>query len=279
MSRRAIPWTFFAGALLSVVLLLADTVRASKPGGVPDLRGHWDGFFLPAGGAVAPGLVRSDITRQLGRRVAGDGRLFDAATGARLVAYNFGGTLGADNVLTAAGQTPGGRVVLRAGLQLFAGDQGDAGVLDGQLLLVPGRGQPGLVGTLLLRPFPDADAPDVSGTGLGVFRSRLDPTFVGGLALQIQSRERNSFPGFVSFTPLTSLHAPFTWQSRATINDRGRIVVIAQGKTGRMVVDGAVFPGRNGAGSIAVDGLYTLIMNSGLHDFGTYNFNLAPRAQ
>jgi hypothetical protein len=110
-----------------------------------------------------------------------------------------------------------------------------------------------------------------------MFQSQLDKTFGGGLALQIQPRERNAFPSLVSFTPESSLHAPFSWQARATINNQGRLIMIAQGKTGRMMVDGTVFPRSKGAPSAAVDGLYTLILNDGRRDFGTYNFNLAPR--
>jgi hypothetical protein len=278
MSRRAIPWTFFVGALLSMVLLIADTVRASKPAArVPNVLGHWDGYFLEAGGTAAPGLVRSDITLQHNRGIAGHGQLLDAATDARLAAYSFAGTIGSDDDVAARGRTPVGRVSLEADLQLFAGRRGDAGVMDAQVLFVPRHGLPSPVGAILLHPFPHQNAPDISGEGLGVFRSQLDATFAGGLALQIQPRERGGFPGLVSFMPDTSLHAPFTWQSRATISDQGRLIMIAQGKTGRMMVDGAVFPRSKGAPSAAVDGLYTLILNDGRHDFGFYNFNLAPR--
>jgi hypothetical protein len=269
--------TFFVCALLSVVVLVAGTVKASKPVvRVPDVRGHWDGFFLEPGGAAAPGLVRSDITQQDGPQIAGEGQLLDPTSDARLVGYHFGGTLGPDDVITAAGRIPKGRAFLQGGVQFFEGARGDAGVMDTQLLFVPRRGQPSQVSEILLHPFPDKDVPDVSGTGVGVFRSRLDATFAGGLALQILPRERNAFPSLVSFTPQSNLHPPFSWQARATINAQGRLIMIVQGKTGRMVVDGTAFPRSNGAPS-AVDGLYTLIQNDGRHDFGTYNFSLAPR--
>ena len=108
-----------------------------------------------------------------------------------------------------------------------------------------------------------------------LFRSA---TFVGGLALQILPRERSGFPGLVSFTPETDLHPPFSWQARATVNGQGRLIMIAQGKTGRMIVDGAVFPRSKGAPSAAVDGLYTLLLNDGRRDFGFYNFSLSSRS-
>ena len=277
MRGRAVPWTFFTGALLTAGLLLTDTVRASKPVvRVPDLRVHWDGFFLDAGG-VPPGLVFSDVTQQNHRRFAGAGRLFDA-TGAPVASYHLNGTLAADNLLTATGLTSTGRVVLGAGVQFFAGAQGDAGVMDAHFLFVPRRGQPSQEGAILLRPFADRNAPDATGDGVGVFRSRLDPTFVGGLVVQIEPRQRGAFPGFVSFTPESPLHAPFTWESRATLSGQNRLILIAQGKSGRMVVDGAVNPQTPGSPSTAVDGLYTLILNDGRRDVGFYNFNLTLRS-
>jgi hypothetical protein len=278
MSRSIIPWTFFFGALLSLVLLITDTVRASRPAVKwPDVRGHWDGFFLEADDTAALGLVRSDITQQLNRRIAGNGQLVDPITGAQLAVYNFNGTLGIDNFITGTGRTLTGRVNLQSDLQLFAGKHGNAGVMDTQFLFVPRRGAPTHFGAVLLHPFPDKDAPDFSGEGLGVFRSQLDSTFEGGLELQILPRERNGFPGHVSFTSHSSLHPSFSWQSRATINDQGHLIMIAQGKTGRMLVDGAFFPRQGGASSAAVDGLYTLILNNGRRDLGFYNFNLTPR--
>ncbi len=278
MSRRVIPSMFFIGALLTMVLLLADTVGASKPVvSVPNVRGHWDGFFQEADSTVAPGLVRSDITQQLKSRITGDGQLTDPITGAQLAVYDFRGTLGLDDVITGTGRTPAGRMDLQASLQFFAGNKGDAGVMDAHFLFFPRRGQPSQVGAILLHPFPDKHAPDVSGVGVGIFRSQLDPTFMGGLTLQILPRERDSYPGQVSFTPQSSLHAPFSWQSRATNNDQGRLIMIAEGKTGMMTVDGAVFPGSGAASSATVNGLYSLILDDGHLDFGTYNFNLSPR--
>jgi hypothetical protein len=275
MTRRAVPWTFIAGALLSLMLLLTNAVLASKGGSkIPNIRGHWDGFFLDAGGTDVPGLVRSDVTEQVGRRIAGDGRLLDAATEAQLAVFHYSGTLAADDVINANGTTPKGRVALHGGVQLFAGRKGNAGVMDGQLHFVPRRGEPSQVGTLLLHPFPDANSPDISGEGLGTFRSRLDSTFAGGLTLDLQPRERNAFTGFVNFTPHSDLHAPFSWHSRTTVNDEGTLVLIAQGKTGRMIVQGAVFPGMAGPTSSDVDGQYTLILNDGRSDVGFYNFSI-----
>lgn len=278
MSRRAIPCAVFIGALLIAVSLLAVRVRASRPSPLaPDLLGHWDGYFLEPGGTAAPGVVRSDVTHQGGWRFAGDGRLIEAATGAWLTPYEFGGRLETDDLFTAAGRTPAGRLAMQGSLLWYGGRHGAAGVMDAQIMLIPRRGQESQVGATLLRPFPDRNAPDVSGNGLGEFRSRRDSTFVGGLDLQIRPRDRGAFPSVVSFTPLSNLHPPFTWVARATINDRGRMILIAQGKSGKMVVDGTVFPRTPGSPSTAVDGLYTLFLNDGHRDFGTYNFNLTPR--
>lgn len=286
MMRRAIPWTSSVGLLLVAVLLVADTVTASRPGArVPDLRGRWDGYFVDAGGGV--GVIRSDITQQNGRRFAGNGGLFDASTGGRLAAYNVNGTIAADDLLTASGKTASGRVTLQGDVRVFAGSKGNAEVLDAQLRFIPRRGQPVPFGATLLRPFPDGHAPDVSGDGAGTFGSATDPTFAGDLALQMDPRDRGTFPGLLTCTFPSGQHAAFTWPTRATLNEQGRLVLIAQGKSGKMIVDGSVSPGKvsvQGGATVraeatptwSVDARFSLLTSEGRTDFGAWNFSITP---
>src|SRR5262249_33354212 len=150
-----------------------------------DVRGNWDGFYLDASSSI--GLVRSDITRQVGRRLTGQGQLLDASTDHLLASYTFNGRITPDDIIVGSGSAPpSGRVSLESTVQFYAGEQGHSGVLDAQLTFAPRSGLPFEVNALLLHPFPDTRAPHVAGDGLGVFRSSLDPTFAGNLTLAIK---------------------------------------------------------------------------------------------
>lgn len=270
MSRRIVPWTFWAGIFCSV--LLANTLIASKPP-VPRLVGTWDGFFQPADSAGTFGLVRSNITQQKNRRLAGNGMLL-SLDGVPLTRYNFNATLASDDSLSGNGRTPAGRLVFNAGLETFAGRLGSAGVLHPEILFVPARGNPGRLSELLLHPFPDTHGPDISGMGMGTFQSQNDPNLRGDIALEIFARERGTFPGHVDFTPTTGSQAPFSWRFLGTTSDNGRLVFIAEGKTGKLVADGVVVPQGVSGSPVFIGGFYRLLLNNGQPDFGAYNFNL-----
>src|SRR5690349_6037000 len=61
MSRRIIPGTFGVGMMLCSLLIAAKLWASGPPDRMPDLRGHWDGFFLAADNGGVRGLVGSDI--------------------------------------------------------------------------------------------------------------------------------------------------------------------------------------------------------------------------
>jgi hypothetical protein len=277
MSRRIVPGTFWVGILLNVVLLLADRVWASKPSDrVSNLVGAWDGFFQEADSG-ALGLVRSDITGQVHRRIVGDGVLLDLE-GRVLTPYDLSATVAGDDFITGSGKTPTGRVVYQAGLETFAGVAGDAGVQHAQYHFVPVRGRAKGVGATLLHPFPDADAPDISGMGAGTFKSQFDPNFAGKLFVEILPLDRGSFPGHVDFIPESVGQPSLSWRLRATTSGADRFVMIAQGKTGKLVADGVALPPQGGDGtSIFIGGFYRLLLLDGRTDFGAYNFNVGNR--
>lgn len=273
MGRRIMPVTFWSCALLSAALLVADAVRADRP--PASLLGHWDGFYQQSDPDEAPGRIRSDITRQVRRRIAGNGVLLDSEGLVLSNALNWTGTLAGDDFVHGVGRTLNGRVVFDADLELVPGATGNAGVMDPQYLFIPVRGRPQRTNAILLHPFPDVDSPDIAASGLGTFQSRADPTFKGELSVQIFPRDRDSFPGHVDFFPDSILDPPFSWQLRATTSNNGRALLIAQGKTGQIVYNGNLMFEGGSTTPTAIWGLYRLNLLDGRTDFGSINFNLA----
>lgn len=274
MSRRIVPWTFLAMLLLGVALPLAARLRASgAPGRVPDVRGAWDGFFQPINDPDAQGLVRSVIYQQSNRRIQGDAVWLDLEGRSLFNAYNFSATVARDDFITGTGRTLDGRLVFQASLETFEGREGDAGVIDSQILLVPVRGRQDRVDSILLRPFPPSlGAPDVAGDGEGTFHSVLDPTFGGRLSLGISPLDRGSFPGSLALLPEVGLGHSF--QLLATTSGDRRFLMIAQGASGRIIADGVASPPRDGVASI--DAVYRLLGANERHaDFGAMNFSIA----
>lgn len=289
MTRRVVPWTFIVSVVVCGVLFSNEALRAARPGNkVPKVLGPWDGFFVNADNSVD--LVHSEITQQSGRRISGEGKLLDATTGHRITSYRFNGTLSANDIITATGKTPTGRFTLHSGIQFFPGHKGNAGVMDAQLGFEPKRGTESQFAAFLLSPFPDRHGPDLEGEGVGVCASQLDPSFAGTVTLQFLAGQKNAFPGSFTCVPQFGPIAPFSWQCRATVSDQGRFILIAQGKTGRMLIDGQV---REASGIMAanadagvvgteatpsrfVDAVYSLQLHERPRDFGAMNFSLAP---
>jgi hypothetical protein len=285
MSRRIIPGTFWAGILLSVVLVLADSVWASRPSdGVPNLVGQWDGFFQEAD-TKELGHVRSDINAQVQQRIKAHGMLFDPQ-GELLTPYELSAMVSDDNFITGMGNSPMGGVAYDAVFETFAGDVGDAGVQLARYQFSPRRSPPIVADATLLRPFPDADAPDISGIGTGTFVSTSNTsTFGGSLLVTIAPRDhRGAFPGQAMFMNESGGDFPsLSWDLRATISGpnhfitpsgANRFVMIAQGGIGRLVADGVSLPMTGGNARRFIGGRYSLQLIDGRTDFGAYNFTL-----
>jgi hypothetical protein len=282
MSRRIIPGTFWVGSLASaLLLLLAGTMRASgPPHHLPDVQGVWDGFFLAADGAT--GRVRSDITEQHFRRLAGDGVLLDLQGGD--LAYRFRATLARPDFLTGTGVTPTGRLVFQAELGPFAGLGGDA-VMAPEYHFVPARGGAGRISALLLHPFPAVDAPDIAGSYEGPFVSLpdpitgapADPTFRGIGRMPIAPRNaRGSFAGRVNLFLDSEPDPLISWPFLATTSDDGRVIWISQGVTGRIIYEGVVVPAPDQTVA-RLDGVFRLLFNDGRSLFNAYNCPIAAR--
>jgi len=283
MSRRIVPGTFWTGILASaLLLLLAGTMRASSPSeGLPNLRGIWDGIFLASDG-VTTGDVRSDITRQESGRLVGHGVLIGLTDDD--VRYRFHATLERPDFLTGTGETPGGRLVFQSDVATFAGHKGAAGVMAAEYGFVTPRGGASRISALLLHPFPGGGTPDISGSGLGSFVSLPDPTmpnsvpdpaFKGVGKVQISQRDdRDSFAGHVEFFLDPNQPPVLSWPVLATASENGRVIMISQGKTGRIVYDGVVVPGRHARAPTFVGGFFRLLFNSGQNVYGAYNFSV-----
>src|SRR5262249_5314495 len=193
------------------------TMRGCGPcGGLADVQGRWDGFFLAADGTL--GGVQSDITQQHFRRLAGDGVLFDLETGELFNAYNFNATLARPDFLTGTGVTRTGRLVFQAGLETHAprpprvpfpaspeSRAGDAPVMYPESHFVASRGGASRISALLLHPFFGVAPPDIAGSYKGPFVSLSDPitgdppdpSFTGIGMMQISRNDRGSFDGLV----------------------------------------------------------------------------------
>jgi hypothetical protein len=281
MSRRIVPGTFWVGSL-ACALLLAGTMRASGPSHrLPDVQGIWDGFFLAADGAT--GRVRSDITAQDFRSLAGDGVLLDLESGD--LAYRFRATLARPDFLTGTGVTRTGRLVFQADLTTFAGLGGDAGVMTPEYHFVPSRGDESRLSALLLHPFPGVAPPDIAGSYEGPFVSLPDPitgapadsTFRGIGRMQISPRDaRGSFSGGVKFFLDSHPDPLISWPFLATTSDNGRVIWISQGATGRIFYDGVVVPAPDKAVA-RLDGVFRLFLNDGRTLFNAYNCPIISR--
>jgi hypothetical protein len=280
MTRQIVPGMFWVG-LLAGALLVVGSVRASGPSVVLNVLGIWDGFYLAADGATGP--VTSDVTQQDFRRLAGDGVMSDL--GGSDLEYRFDATLARPDFLTGTGVTTTGRLVFQADLATFTGLGGDAGVMFPEYHLVPPGSGPSRISGLLLHPFPGMAAPNLAGRGQGSFVSLPDPTIPGALAdprftgvgtVQISPRNpRDSFAGEVKLFLDPNQPAILSWPLLATSSNNRRVIMISQGKTGRIVYDGVVVPGQTARSPTFVGGFFRLVFNSGGTQFGAFNFSLS----
>jgi hypothetical protein len=276
MSRRIIPGTFGVGMMLCSLLIATKLWASGPPNEVPDLRGHWDGFFLADDNGSVVGLVLSDITDQLHRRIAGEG-LLGLQGQPPFESYDFQATVAADDQIAGTGSSTTGHVVVRGDLQTFAGVQGVAGIWNPDLAVVPPQGRPIPLSATLLHPFPDTNAPDLGGyVAQGPFRSQTDPTFSGTGVMTFGSLERGSFPGGFAFTPTNpNPQSPFSWPTRATTSADGKLIMIGQGKTGRMSYNGSII--MRGGSPSAIWGIARLSLGDGRILYNTWNATLTAR--
>ncbi len=274
MSRQCVPFTFLTSLLIGVVLPLAVAVQASGARtGVPLVGGAYDGFIQNVDGMGAVGVIRSIMYRQDQRSFVGDAELFGVES-LRFNAINFSATVALDDFVFGQGRALDGRVFIVAGLETFEGDQG-AAVMNPALEFVPTRGHPYLVSTIMLRPFSASNlpAPDIAGTDTGIIRSRRAPHFPGSLTLDISPSPARgtSFPGDLGFQfrGMPEQHLDLL----ATTSGRNQFVMIAQGRSGRLVAEGTVTPA-SADQPTKVNALYRLITIEGLPDFGAINFSV-----
>jgi len=167
--------------LLGVVLPLAPQVVAfASTEKVPSVIGTYEGFFLDDSTGTV-GMVHSVIDQQANRRFQGFAVFTEAESMRLFNAFNFAGQITAAGFVTGNGTALTGRAVFQGDLLTADGVAGSAGVLEPTFRLVPPRGNPVNVSTILLRPFPDTESPDLAGRGVGTFRSQVDPGIGGAV--------------------------------------------------------------------------------------------------
>jgi hypothetical protein len=275
MSRQCVPFTFLTSLLIGVILPLAVAVQASGARtGVPRVLGAYDGFIQNVDGKGGVGVIRSVIYRQDQRGFLGNAELFGADS-LRFNAINFSGTFALDDVIIGAGRAMNGSVALLAGLETFEGDQG-AAMMNPVFEIVPARGRPSLVSSIMLRPFAVSNlpAPDIAGTATGIIRSRRALDSPGSLSLDIppDSARGTSLPGSFGFQFRGMPEQRF--DLLATTSGKNQFVMISQGRTGRLVAEGTVTPASADKPTM-VDALYRLVTIEGLPDFGAINFRVS----
>jgi hypothetical protein len=298
MNRRIVPGTFWVGILACALLLLASPMRASSPSHrLPEVQGIWDGFFLAAEGST--GLVRSDITQQVHRRIAGNGVLLDLEGRALLNAYNFSATVVRDDFVTGTGVTRTGRLVFQAGLETYAPRPpevafqtglepraGEAAVMYPEFHFVPSRGGESRISALLLHPFSGVAPPDIAGGYLGPFVSLPDPitgnppdsTFRGIGRMQISPRNRGSFAGRVELFLNPDQPPVISWPMLATTSDDRRVIWVSQGAAGRIIYDGVVVPASDAESeAFRLDGVFRLFLTEGRSLYNAYNCPITSR--
>jgi hypothetical protein len=188
---------------------------------------------------------------------------------------------------TFTGNTLTGRLVYHADLETFAGVEGDAGVQHAQYSFVPVRGRMTGVDATLLQPFPNAGpiagAPDISGMGMGTFKSLSNSSFAGTIIVNILTRDgRGGYPGHVDFfSPMSGQH--LSWDLRATTSvpnpfikpsGANRFVMIARGGIrGNLVADGVAIPLNGGSGTF-IGGFATALIDRQINYFA-YNFTVS----
>jgi hypothetical protein len=294
MSRRIVPVTCWVTTVIVVlVLLLPEVIKASGLSNrLSNLEGIWDGFFLTANGVT--GLVNSDITEQDGRRIEGEGALFDLG-GADDVEYRFKGTLARRNSLVnGTGNSSIGRLNFQADLETYASEPpefpfqtsqepgvGDAGVMYPEFRFVQSRGRPRQVSALLLHPFAGEAPPDLSGNFVGPFVNVGDPTtgdppdpnFQGIGLMQISPlTDRGIFAGRVDLFLDPEGPPLLSWPFYATASDHHRVIWTAQGAAGQIVYDGVVVPDPDPeSDGFQLDGIFRLLFNDGRLLFNAYN--------
>jgi len=281
MRRRIFRGTFWVGILACTLPMAGAMSALSPPGGAANIEGAWDGFYQSADGAT--GMVGSNITHLKPPRVAGEGTLFDLENGD--VSYDLEATMAQPYFITGTGAASNGRMTFQADLENFNGLGGDAGVMSAKYRFVPSRGGANTVEALLLRPFPGVATPDISGNGRGPFASFPDPNIPGDVAdpsftgvgqVQISPiNERGMFAGRVDFRRAANQPPIFSWPLLATTSDNGRIIMISQGATGRIVYDGVVVPPSTPEQQTFVGGFFRLRFFDGGSLYGAINFNLS----
>ncbi|HVJ81949.1 MAG TPA: hypothetical protein VNC50_12850, partial [Planctomycetia bacterium] len=244
------------------------------------VQGVWDGFYVTAAGAT--GRIESNITQGDNRRLAGDGTFFNLGNGDATFSYRA--TLADPDFLTGTGETPTGRLTLKAGLETFAGVGGDAAVMPAEYHLVPSRGEATGISGLLLHPFPGIATPDMSGSGEGPFVSLPDPSipddvpdpnFKGLGKVQISPLSaRGTFAGRLEFSRVPGQQTIFSWPLLATASDNGRVIMVAQGPSGRAIYDGVVIPPPDAESKTFIGGFFKLQFIDGQSHFGAVNFSV-----
>jgi hypothetical protein len=256
---------------LAVVLPLALQVRAfDHPSLVPNLLGEWDGFYLnPISGDVDSMI--SVINRQEDRHFVA--RAIFLALDNRTVfnTINFAGTVAEDGFIHGKGMAPTGQLGFRG---VFASTDGGAAVIAPEFHFKHIRGSTARTDAILLHPFDTHNPTNISGMGAGTFRSQHKKELKGnvvGLTILPHGDGNTLFPGELGFQTGNMLQG---FRVLATTSDDSRIVMIAQGTTGRLFAEGTVTPPGTAGGATKVNALYRFIINERPADFGAINFTV-----
>jgi hypothetical protein len=93
--------------------------------------------------------------------------------------------------------------------------------------------------------------------------------------VQISPRSaRGAFAGRLEFSRVPGQTPIFSWPLLATASDNGRVIMIAQGATGRAIYDGNVIPPPTPESKTFIGGFFKLQFIDGQSVFGAHNFSI-----
>src|SRR5205807_2299727 len=107
------------------------------------------------------------------------------------------------------------------------------------------------------------------------FQGQTDPTVRGTASMTFIGHERGTFHGNFAFTPTNpSPQAPFSWPVLATTSANGKIIMVGQGKTGKISYNGAIIS-RGGSPS-EIWGIARLSLVDGRVLYNAHNVSVTP---
>lgn len=247
-----------------LALLLTITTTSPTPAGSTEpqnMVGVWDGFIAVMGDA--PQLLRTEITAQENRRFSGLVSPPEA-----VLPISIEGTVSASGKVNYQGQTADGRHDVGKTDLIDLG--GGAAILNGSVTRFSNDGTFIVPCVLVMRPFESnpLDPARVLGRYVG---SMTTDDVTAQIDLRLANPpdpvRSNNFGGTVEIAIDGQTH---TFQLLATANSDGRVVAIAHGTTGHLILDAVFAQPPDSVQPASLNGTFTLEFADGSVHTGSF---------